>query len=127
MIRISARPLFELAAYFEASKAEIPHDYANKLFQAPKTNNDDVPNVALEYGEISEDELAEIIGFAGIHKSNHPVGIDCDGVASSVIVNDVELALLYPISGLENFIRKNRPPIAHEFDRAGSMDAYAEV
>lgn len=80
------------------------------------------PVVQLSHQDISADDVESILGYAGITKANAPVGLPCDFEPERV-----GQYLLFPLSQLEDHLRRTQGALIAEYERHGSLDGFLEA
>jgi hypothetical protein len=80
------------------------------------------PFVELSYEEIPEQDIEQLLGYAGITKANAPVGLPC-AFEPRKCGRDY---LLFPLAQLEAHIRKVQPDVAAEYESHASIVQFLE-
>ena len=79
------------------------------------------PFVQLSHQEIPEDDVEEVLGYAGITKANSPVGLPCDFEPERV-----GQYLLFPLAQLEDHLRQTQGELIAEYERHGSLEEFLD-
>jgi hypothetical protein len=80
------------------------------------------PFVELSYQEIPEEDIEQVLGYAGITKANAPIGLPCEFEPRKCGRG----YLLFPLAQLDAHIRKMEPGVAAEYERHESIVQFLE-
>jgi hypothetical protein len=80
------------------------------------------PFVELSYQEIPEEDIEQILGYAGITEANRAIGLPCD-FEPRAYGRDY---LLYPLRRLDAHVRKVQPAVVAEYESHPSVVQFLE-
>jgi hypothetical protein len=81
------------------------------------------PFIQLSHQEIPEEDVEQVLGYAGITAANAPVGLPCDFEPRRVGGH----YLLFPLPRLEAHLRRTQPEAVAEFERHASFEQFLEA
>jgi len=121
MFEIFPEPLELLEERIESYAAEMSQIWP-KAKEAEIMDLKKKPFVQLSSEDLAAEDVEQILGYAGIPKSNGPIGLPID-IEPKQLGADI---LIFPVKGLEAYLREKEPDIIQSLEAAGSMDAFAE-